>query len=337
MFTFILVIILLAILLKLWNFFSQFGREGTILGSILCGASLLGLIHAFLCANVSWYGSPVVAPEISLELKPDYISANADLEPLLGEVITEENENYYVTLTDHCLHYEYSCDNTPNIVIEVTPEAATYKKAKATLLVTRLALENKPDSASWRSVNNPDLKDQTTTLDDKFTYTIDGGDLRFNESADTEPTKYRIKVQNKRGEATKTLIITRLPVYRACELYDANHPGHSARDEVNLCRERAKYLDKKAEEKRKAEENYNKYHQDSPASTSTNTSGSASRTCQHYEAGRCWDDLEMEAYSQGQYDKLYGYYGDSYYESDNCDQTCRDILEDAYDEGYSDY
>ena len=45
----------------------------------------------------------------------------------------------------------------------------------------------------------------------------------------------------------------------------------------------------------------------------------------------------MEAYSWGQYDKLYGYYGDSYYESDNCGQTCRDILEDAYDEGYSDY
>lgn len=71
----------------------------------------------------------------------------------------------------------------------------------------------------------------------------------------------------------------------------------------------------------------------SAASTPSSPSSSSS-TCLHYEAGRCWDDLEVEAYSQGQYDKYYGNYGDSYYESDECDQLCQDILEDAYEQGY---
>lgn len=65
-------------------------------------------------------------------------------------------------------------------------------------------------------------------------------------------------------------------------------------------------------------------------------SSGAHGACVHHEAGRCWDDLEMEAYSQGQYDKHYGHYGGSYNEDDDCNAACRDILMDAYDEGYGD-
>lgn len=74
----------------------------------------------------------------------------------------------------------------------------------------------------------------------------------------------------------------------------------------------------------------------SPAGVSSNKSSSGTSACLHYEAGRCWDDLEMEAYSQGRYDKSYGWYGGSYYESDDCDSVCQDILLDAYEEGYYD-
>jgi len=341
MFTFFLILIFLVILLKVWLFFAELGREGTIIGSILCGAVLLGVTHAYLCTNVSWYGKPVVAPEISLELNTGFFGGNADVEPLLGEEIVEgEDGNYYVTLTDHRTNPD-RYDDTPDIKIKVTPEAATYKKADATISITKLALENKPDGTSWSSVNNPDLKDQTTFLDDDFTYTIDGGDLRLNESSDVELTKYLIKAKNKRGEISKTLIITHLPLYAACERYDQAHPGRAARDDIALCRECAEYNDERAAEQRRAEENYNRYHQNNSSNSSGSSSSSqpspTTSACLHYEAGRCWDDLEMEAYSQGQYDKHYGYYGGSYYESDDCDQICQDILEDAYEGGYYDY
>lgn len=75
---------------------------------------------------------------------------------------------------------------------------------------------------------------------------------------------------------------------------------------------------------------------DLSAGMSGNKSSSGTSACLHYEAGRCWDDLEMEAYSQGRYDKNYGWYGGSYYESDDCDSVCQDILLDAYEEGYAD-
>ena len=72
-------------------------------------------------------------------------------------------------------------------------------------------------------------------------------------------------------------------------------------------------------------------------STNQSAPSNSSSTCHHYEAGRCWDNLEDEAYNQGQDDKYYGRYGASYYEIDDCDNLCKDILEDAYNEGYEDY
>ena len=50
----------------------------------------------------------------------------------------------------------------------------------------------------------------------------------------------------------------------------------------------------------------------------------------------CNVDLEDEAYSAGIYDHEYGYYGASFDYDDDCDAACRDILEDAYDEGWYD-
>lgn len=61
-----------------------------------------------------------------------------------------------------------------------------------------------------------------------------------------------------------------------------------------------------------------------------------SDSCLHYEEGRCWDELEDEAYSAGLYDARYGHYGGSYIEDDDCDAVCQDILIDAYEEGYYD-
>ena len=64
--------------------------------------------------------------------------------------------------------------------------------------------------------------------------------------------------------------------------------------------------------------------------------GGSSSNCLHYEAGRCWDDLEVEAYSTGLYDRQNGYYGASVYYDEDCDAICQDILDDAYDEGWYD-
>lgn len=73
------------------------------------------------------------------------------------------------------------------------------------------------------------------------------------------------------------------------------------------------------------------------APAQTYTKPSTTPSCYHEEAGRCWDDLEDEAYSAGQYDRLYGYYGATLEYADDCDALCREIIEDAYDEGWYDF
>ncbi|MBR2709637.1 hypothetical protein IKE72_00990 [Candidatus Saccharibacteria bacterium] len=78
----------------------------------------------------------------------------------------------------------------------------------------------------------------------------------------------------------------------------------------------------------------------SGASSSGNTSngGGSGRgtSCYHFSNGKCWDDMESEAYSMGLYDHMYGDYGTSLYYEDDCDRECQDLLEDAYDEGWYD-
>ena len=59
-------------------------------------------------------------------------------------------------------------------------------------------------------------------------------------------------------------------------------------------------------------------------------------SCYHEEQGVCWDELEDNNYSAGLYDHEYGHYGASVIYPDPCDAFCRDIVEDAYDEGWYD-
>ena len=73
-----------------------------------------------------------------------------------------------------------------------------------------------------------------------------------------------------------------------------------------------------------------------PTTPQQPTTYNSTPACYHEEAGRCWDDYEDEAYSAGTYDAMYGYYGASLDYADDCDALCRDILEDAYDEGWYD-
>lgn len=74
-----------------------------------------------------------------------------------------------------------------------------------------------------------------------------------------------------------------------------------------------------------------------PSRSQTYTTPSTASTCHHEESGRCWDDLEDEAYSAGQYDRQFGYYGATLEYADDCNALCREIIEDAYDEGWYDF
>ncbi len=59
-------------------------------------------------------------------------------------------------------------------------------------------------------------------------------------------------------------------------------------------------------------------------------------SCYHEEYGVCWDELEDNNYSAGLYDREYGRYGASVIYPDSCDSVCRDIIDDAYEEGWYD-
>ena len=334
MWTIIVVLLLLFAICIIFSFCSAFGKTGSIVGTVLAVLILFGTGNAWLCTNVWWYGEKVVPPEISISLeKSSSWAANSDLEPLLGEeLIQGENGNCSVTITDHRIYVDDS-DKTPDLKITITPENATLKKAGATLKITQLAMQNPP---SW--VNGSNNKNQVTTLDEKFVFTIDGSKIRYNENSGVEPTVYRIVAKNRRGESSATLTVTRYPLYKACVIYNSEHPGRSAADNVPLCGKRADYIKQHEASSSSNNSNFNNSDSNAPNNSgSTSKPSSAGFSCLHYEAGRCWDDLEEEAYIQGQWDKLYGDYGDSYYESNNCDHVCQSILEDAYDRGYDDY
>lgn len=71
-------------------------------------------------------------------------------------------------------------------------------------------------------------------------------------------------------------------------------------------------------------------------STPTTPATPTAPSCHHEEQGICWDDIEDENYSAGLYDREYGHYGATIDYPDSCDQICRDIIDDAYDEGWYD-
>ena len=72
-----------------------------------------------------------------------------------------------------------------------------------------------------------------------------------------------------------------------------------------------------------------------PSTTPTPTNNAAP-SCYHEEYGICWDELEDNKYSAGLYDREYERYGASVIYPDSCDSVCRDIIDDAYEEGWYD-
>lgn len=72
-----------------------------------------------------------------------------------------------------------------------------------------------------------------------------------------------------------------------------------------------------------------------PPTTPAPTNNTAP-SCYHEEYGICWDELEDNNYSAGLYDREYGHYGASVIYPDSCDSVCRDIIDDAYEEGWYD-
>ena len=73
-----------------------------------------------------------------------------------------------------------------------------------------------------------------------------------------------------------------------------------------------------------------------PAPTPSVTPTPTTPTCHHEEQGICWDELEDANYSAGLYDRENANYGATIDYPDSCDSVCRDIIDDAYEEGWYD-
>ena len=73
-----------------------------------------------------------------------------------------------------------------------------------------------------------------------------------------------------------------------------------------------------------------------PAPTPSATPTPITPTCHHEEQGICWDELEDANYSAGLYDRENANYGATIDYPDSCDSVCRDIIDDAYEEGWYD-
>lgn len=322
MFTFIIIFLLLCFL----GWLCQFGKVGVGIAAV----TLLLVLHAWMCTNVSWYGEAVVAPQIVMKVEGGWLADEA--EPLLGEEVYKcgNDETYCVTITDHKI-YANQYDDSPDIKIKIEPKNATFAKAKTIFTIKKVAVSQNADTPSWLS--NEDFKDEVVTLDDKFEYTINGENLRMNENSNVEPTKYVITAKNKAGTDTKTLIVTRYPLYHACALYSENHPGRSSIEDIKLCKERAEYNEKN-EPSSTTTTTTSKPSSSSSSSKPSSSSTNSGSHCYHYEAGYCWDDIENEAYSSGMWDKNYGYEGDSYAPPSGCTGVCEDIYEDAYYQGW---
>lgn len=289
-----LIFFLICLFVWLLAWLCQRGKYGIITATVLLFISL----HIWASSTLTWYGKQVVSPKISLQIV-------GSPEPLLGEMIEEvENNIYHITLTDHRLNAS-GYDRSPNINVTITPENATTKKAKAQLTI--------------KQTNNTSTRDLSTTMKERFSYTIGGSDLINNEVQGTEPTIFNITAENAVGKTTIQLVVTHYPLYRACTLYSETHPGRSSIEDITLCRERAD-----------ADSQSNKPASNNSTGTSTNKTPSS---CFHYEAGRCWDEIDDKAYDDGYFDGRYGSVGSGYNPPEDCTGLCLDIYEDAYYEG----
>ena len=187
----------------------------------------------------------------------------------------------------------------PDIYIRVRPDEAADERAKLTVLV-----------------NDKEVSDNCSYSSKYFCYKIEDDVVK-------DGNKYEIVAKNVAGEKRVTVNV-KINANTKSETTTETTPAASPESTPTS-----------------SEPKTNNSSSDSASSSSSGNSNTTpyvkSTTCLHYEAGRCWDELEDEMYSSGLYDHSYGYRGASFMTPDDCDSRCQDILEDAYEEGYYDF
>lgn len=148
-------------------------------------------------------------------------------------------------------------------------------------------------------------------------------------------TKFTVTAKNEAGEMQKDFVIIKTSVAKVCqeqgEMYDYDF-AKLVEPLESYCKDWYAYVQN---QNGSSSNNNNSTNNGSGGQTGSNTS--SGNVCIHYEYGRCWDDLEDQAYSSGQWDRLFGTEGDDYNPPDWCTGVCADIYEYSYYEGYDDY
>ena len=161
------------------------------------------------------------------------------------------------------------------------------------------------------TVNSQKIEPNCSYSERKFCY-------RFDHTTPHNDGKYEIIAKNDAGEKRVMLNLVIKPKSTESQSTNTQSTNPQSVDSENTS----------------AEPTSPEQTSSKPAST---LPSAKSTSCYHYEAGRCWDDLESEIYSNGYYDRENDAYGRSYDYPDDCNSICQDILEDAYEEGYYDY
>ena len=190
-------------------------------------------------------------------------------------------------------------DYSPSIYIRINPEEANDERANLVVLV-----------------NDHEVDANCSYGSKYFCYKIDS-------SAVKNGNKYEIIARNSVGEKHVSLGVEIIPTSSGSETTSTSDSSENNQSGT--------------ESNTSDSTNSSSSSSSGPSSSPSPTPYIKSSSCLHYEAGRCWDELENEMYSSGLYDHNYGYYGGSYTYPDDCDTRCQDILEDAYEEGYYDF
>lgn len=154
-------------------------------------------------------------------------------------------------------------------------------------------------------------------------------------------TRFSVIAKNEAGDSTEQkFIVKKSSVAEVCR----EKGQQNNNDFSNLTKSMRKYCEGWYQyEQRKNTQNNSgtkKENTDSNSNSSSTTNPSSttgSNVCVYYEAGRCWDDLENDAYDSGSWDSYFGHEGGGYNPPEGCTGICEDIYEDAYYEGFNDY
>lgn len=136
-------------------------------------------------------------------------------------------------------------------------------------------------------------------------------------------TEFTIIAENTAGKVEKRLKVTKTTHRAACDADLANKTHRYCSHFYQVEPEEPQKGASESETSANSNRNFTQ-----------NTTPSSEPVCIHFEAGRCWDDIEDEAYDYGRWDKEFGRYGDGYNPPDDCTGLCEDIYDDAYHEGY---